>query len=134
VARSRPNANRTSKFPARRPPKTVGAKNQPLDSNLRKTGIRAIGDMPWGTHVCVFYATKEDLLDTAVAYFKAGLKSNEFCVWAVSDPITEKEATDALRLAIPHFDRQHEAGRIELLKGTEWYLEGDRFDLARKAP
>jgi len=87
--------------------------------------------MPWGTHVCVFYATKEDLLDTAVAYFKAGLKSNEFCVWAVSDPITEKEATDALRLAIPHFDRQHEAGRIELLKGTEWYLEGDRFDLER---
>ena len=23
-------------------------------SELRKSGIRAIGDMPWGTHICVF--------------------------------------------------------------------------------
>ena len=84
--------------------------------------------MPWGTHICVFYATKEDLLDTAVAYFKAGLQSNEFCMWALSDPITERDATEALRRAVPHFDRHQAAGRIELLKGTEWYLDGDRFD------
>jgi DNA-binding CsgD family transcriptional regulator len=79
----------------------------------------------------VFYATKEDLLDTAAAYFKAGLQSNEFCVWAISDPITERDAHEALRRAVPHFDRYRATGQIELLRATEWYLEGDRVDLKK---
>jgi hypothetical protein len=62
------------------------------DSALRKTGGRVIGEMPWGTHLCVFYDTKEDLLDTCAAYFEAGLRSGEFCVWAVSHPATEQNA------------------------------------------
>lgn len=87
--------------------------------------------MPWGTHACVFYETKADLLDAGAAYFKAGVESNEFCVWVISHPITESEARAALRLAVPDFDRLLAAGRIELLKGTDWYLDGDRFDLER---
>lgn len=79
----------------------------------------------------MFYATREDLLDTAAAYFKAGLQSNEFCVWAISDPITQSDARDALRRAVPDFDRHQEAGRIELLDGTEWYLDGDQFDIEK---
>jgi hypothetical protein len=47
------------------------------DPNLRETGIRVLGNMPWGTHVCVFYQTEQDLLDTAVSFFEAGLKNNE---------------------------------------------------------
>jgi DNA-binding CsgD family transcriptional regulator len=87
--------------------------------------------MPWGTHLCVFYETKEDLLDTAGAYFAAGLRSNEFCVWAISDPITEADAKRALRLALPDLDQHLAVGQIELLPGREWYLEGDHFDLKR---
>ena len=49
-----------------------------LTPALRDTGISFLGEVPWGTHLCLFYETKEDLLDTAVAYFKSGLKSNEF--------------------------------------------------------
>jgi DNA-binding CsgD family transcriptional regulator len=98
---------------------------------LRKSGIRVIGDVPWGTHLCIFYETKEDLLDTAVTYFAAGLKSNEFCVWAVSDPVTEADARDALRLAVPDLDQRIEAGQMEILDGSEWYLKGGQFDLKR---
>ncbi len=107
--------------------------NQPADarSTLRKTGIRVIGDMSWGTHICMFYETKQDLLDAAVLYFEAGLQSNEFCVWAVSDPITKRDAIKALRRAIPDFDRLLAAERFELLPGTEWYLKGDQFALQR---
>ena len=46
---------------------------------LRKTGIRVIGDVPWGAHLCVFFDTKADLLRTAAAYFAAGLAGSEFC-------------------------------------------------------
>lgn len=42
-----------------------GVNSSAVDSALRKTGIRVMGEMPWGTHICVFYDSKEDLLDTA---------------------------------------------------------------------
>jgi DNA-binding CsgD family transcriptional regulator len=90
-----------------------------------------MGDMPWGTHICVFYESKEDLLDTAVSYFRAGLESNEFCVWAVSEPIPMKEAMNALRKGVPDFDKRLSNGQIELLRGRDWYLKGDQFDLQR---
>ena len=46
---------------------------------------------------CIFYETNVDLLDTATAYFAAGMNSNEFCVWAISDPITETDANQRFR-------------------------------------
>src|ERR1700716_3834959 len=63
---------------------------------LRRTGIPVLGRISWGAHICLFYETKQDLLDTHVAYFKIGLQDDEFCLWAISDPITEEEARDAL--------------------------------------
>jgi len=32
-----------------------------------------------------------------LSYFKAGLEDNEFCVWVVSEPLSEREAWDGLR-------------------------------------
>ena len=103
----------------------------PEDSNLRRTGIRLLGEIPWGTHVCVFYETREDLLDTATAYFKVGLDSNELCVWAVSSPITEDDAWTALRVSVRDLPARRTAGQIEILQGYDWYLKGDQFDLRR---
>jgi hypothetical protein len=40
-----------------------------MATEMPKTGIDVIGDMAaWGTHFCLFYETKEDLLDTLVSY------------------------------------------------------------------
>lgn len=98
---------------------------------LRSTGIRLVGKMPWGAHMCVFYETTADLLGTCVAYFRAGLKARELCVWAVSEPATEENAKRALRVAIPGFDRYLASGQFELLRGRDWYLTGDEFDMQR---
>jgi hypothetical protein len=68
-----------------------------ISAETRKTGIDVVGDMPWGTHFCLFYETKEDLLDTLIPYCKAGLESGEFCLWIVADPLTVEEAADALK-------------------------------------
>jgi hypothetical protein len=48
------------------------------------------------------------------------LKSNEFCVWAVSDPVSLQRAKEALRRAVPGFDRYQAAGQFELIAGSEW--------------
>jgi uncharacterized DUF497 family protein len=34
-----------------------------MEKVFRKTGIDVIGDVPWGTHFCLFYQTKKDLID-----------------------------------------------------------------------
>ena len=67
-----------------------------MRENLRKSGIDIIGDVPWGTHFCQFYQTKEDLTDILVPYFKAGLENNEFCLWVTSQPLEVEEAKEAL--------------------------------------
>jgi PAS domain S-box-containing protein len=102
-----------------------------MATELRKTGIEVVGDVPWGTHFCHFYETKEDLLDMLVPYFKAGLESQECCLWVVAEPLTEEEASHALRQAVPDLDRYLADGSIEILLGREWYLQGGTFDLAR---
>jgi DNA-binding CsgD family transcriptional regulator len=102
-----------------------------MNTALRRIGLDVLGDMPWGTHVCVFYESKDDLLDTVVPYFKAGLESNEFCLWAASEPLTLEDARLALSRRIPAFDRHWAAGTMEIVPGREWYLNGDQFDLER---
>jgi DNA-binding CsgD family transcriptional regulator len=97
----------------------------------RQTGIPVFGQIPWGAHICLFYETKQDLLDSHAAYFKAGLQSNERCIWVISEPVTEQDARDALAQGVPDFERHLAKGRIEVLSGREWYLKGDAFDLQR---
>ncbi len=102
-----------------------------MSEESRKTGIDIIGDVRWGTHFCQFYQTKEDLIDILVPYFKAGLENNEFCQWVTAEPLNEKEAKEALRKAVPDFDRYLKRGQIEIIPHTEWYLKDGAFNLQR---
>src|SRR5262245_47282166 len=69
-----------------------GRRSDHMTSALRNTGIEPVGEMPWAAHFCHFYETRDDLLDPLLPYFKAGLESNEFCAWVVSEPVTEDGA------------------------------------------
>lgn len=102
-----------------------------MASALRRSGISVVGDMPWGTHFCQFYETKEDLLSTLVPYFKAGLEDGEFCVWVISEPVSEDEAWGALQQVVPDLDRHLSAGAIEMFPAREWDLERGKFELQR---
>jgi hypothetical protein len=72
-----------------------------MTTALRNTGIEPVGEMPWGTHFCHFYETRDDLLETLLPFFKAGLEADEFCAWVVSEPLTEEEVWQALDRAVP---------------------------------
>jgi PAS domain S-box-containing protein len=102
-------------------------------TELRKSGMSIIGDVPWGTHFCHFYETKQDLLDTLIPYFKAGLESKEFCLWVVSNSelITVEEAKAALEQAVPDLDRHLSDGNIEILNGHDWYFEKNVLNFER---
>jgi signal transduction histidine kinase len=100
-------------------------------TKLRNTGIGPVGDRPWGTHFCNFYATKNDLVEMLVPYFKAGLESKEFCIWVLSEPLTEPEAWNALRKAIPELEEYQTEGSIEVVHARECYLKDGIFDRER---
>jgi len=102
-----------------------------MATEMRKTGIEAVGDMPWGTHFCLFYETKADLLETLVTYCKAGLESEEFCLWVVAEPLSEEDARHALKRAVPDFDRYLVDHSIEIVSARDWYLQDGSFDLKR---
>ncbi len=102
-----------------------------MASETRRSGIDVVGDMPWGTHFCLFYDTKEDLLDTLTAYCKAGLENDEFCLWVVAEPLTIEEAQAALKDAIPDIARYLADSSIEILPANEWYFDHGVFDLNR---
>jgi hypothetical protein len=102
-----------------------------MAAEMRKTGIDVLGDMPWGTHFCMFYETKADLLDTLIPYCKSGLEGDEFCLWVVAEPLTIEEATDALKDAVPDIDRYLADSSIEIVSARDWYLQGGTFDLKR---
>jgi len=97
---------------------------------LRRTGISAIGDIPWGTHLCQFYQDKQDLIDILVPYFKAGLVNNEFCMWVTSEPFRSEEAKAALAAHVENLERYIANGQLEILD-TEWYTSGGEFESDR---
>ncbi|MGZ4912771.1 MAG: MEDS domain-containing protein [Halobacteriota archaeon] len=98
---------------------------------LRKFGVDIVGDVPWGTHLCMFYATKDDLAEILVPYFAEGLRSNEACMWVTSEPLEHDEALTALARAVPNVDQFLESGQLLMLPYTEWHMKGGTFDADR---
>jgi len=99
---------------------------------VRNTGIDVVGDMPWGTHFCHFYNTKEDLLEILVPYFKTGLENNELCIWMLFESLSEQEISIAMRGALTDFDQRRAEGQIEIYRDHEWFSNDDgTLDLKR---
>jgi signal transduction histidine kinase len=99
-----------------------------MAASLRTTGIPAVGDIAWGTHVCNFYQTREDLVETLVPYFKAGLDLNEGCLWVACPPFGVEDARSALAAAAPQLEQQLASGQIEILDYRDWYTRTGHFD------
>jgi PAS domain S-box-containing protein len=98
-----------------------------MEKAFRKTGIDIIGDAPWGTHLCQFYETREDLVDILAPYFKAGLENNEFCMWITSEPLKVEDAKAALKKVVKNLDHFIKKGQIEILDYSEWYTKSRKF-------
>jgi PAS domain S-box-containing protein len=95
---------------------------------MRRTGIGIVGEVPWGTHFCQFYRSQADLIDILVPYFKAGLESNEFCLWITFDPLHTQEAREALAKEVPNLEDYFRKEQIEILDHDEWYAPAGKFD------
>ena len=100
-------------------------------TELRKTGISSMGDMPWGTHFSQFYQTRQDLLDLLIPFFIAGLENNEFCLWLTYPPLYKAEPREELIRAYRAAARHLAKGDIEILPFSDWYLHNGAFNSSR---
>lgn len=98
-----------------------------MTEKLRSSGIHALGALPWGTHICQFYESKDDLLEVLVPWFAEGLSGGELCVWVVAEPLSAQDALDAMKQAMPELAGYIEKGRLLILRHDEWYLENGSF-------
>jgi CheY-like chemotaxis protein len=89
---------------------------------VRDSGIEVVGEIPFGSHFCQFYRTKQDLVDTLVPFFVAGLRNHEYCTWVASEPFGAEEAEAAMRAAMPDFQDRLARGQIEIWDYKDWYL------------
>ncbi len=86
------------------------------------SGLECIGDVPWGSHFCQFFKTADDLADSLVPYFKAGLDNNEQCLWVTAEPFKSADARAALSRAVPDLREREKSGQIEIIDYTDWYV------------
>ena len=98
-----------------------------MTSKSRKLGLKILPRVNWGSHICQFYDSKQDLLDILVLYFKAGLENNESCLWILSS-LTLQEAKEALVKGVPDLTRYLECGQMEFVAHTELCFQDGAFN------
>jgi signal transduction histidine kinase len=92
-----------------------------MDARATESGIAALGELAWGTHFCHFYRSADDLAETIVPYFRAGLARNEKCVWVTSEPLRSDDARTALAAEVPDLADRTARGQIEIVDHATWY-------------
>jgi len=96
---------------------------------VRDTGIDILGEVAWGTHVCLFYEEQSDLVDVVVPYLAAGLLAGELCVWMPPDADTERTARAALRDRVPDLEARIERGQLIIKSADAFYFSDGSFKI-----
>jgi PAS domain S-box-containing protein len=102
-----------------------------MEEKLRKSGIDVIGDISWGTHLCLFYQTKDDLVEVLVSYFKTGIENNEFCMWVCWNPLRMEEAKDVLKKRLNNLNDYIAKGQIEIADFSRHQTEREDSGFAK---
>ncbi len=91
------------------------------------TSIQSICKAHWGAHYCLFYKSKEDLVELLTQYFKYGLDNNQFCMWVTTDTDVEKKARKSLSKVMPNLNDSQIKKQMEFANCSEWYLRDGFF-------
>lgn len=89
--------------------------------SVRPSGLSIIGNIQWGTHICQFYQDRQDLRDALIPFFAAGLRENEYCLWATADSLTVEEAWAALSRALGDLTPYLIRGQLEIIDVSKWF-------------
>ncbi|MBP7410364.1 MEDS domain-containing protein [Methanoculleus sp. 10] len=98
------------------------------DSDCCRDGTTApLSRLPWGTHACLIYQHRHDLIDTLVPYFQSGLEQNARCIWITTEPLQAGSARRVLARSVKDLDRRLERRQVEILDARDWYFREGTF-------
>lgn len=80
----------------------------------RKLGIDFATEAPWGSHFAYFYERYEELLKICIPFFRAGLESNEYCLW-VTPKFDDKDLEQNVQRSIPNFQDYKKRHQFEII-------------------
>ncbi len=91
---------------------------------LRRFGVDQVGVVQWGTHLCQFCETNQDLSDILAPYFAAGLRGNEYCIWATTTPQQDPNTKALLKKSIPRFNHYLKQEKLAIIDSASFYKNG----------
>jgi PAS domain S-box-containing protein len=78
------------------------------------SGLPAVGDLAWGTHLCQLHRDRDELVRALASYFAAGLENGERCLWMTSASLAPNEAWAALGAIVPDLEERRRREQIEI--------------------
>ena len=78
------------------------------------SGIPAVGNVPWGTHICHVYDSMDELRHVLVPYFKTGLERGDRCVWLPGETLSEQSARELLQTEVADLDELERRGQLAI--------------------
>jgi signal transduction histidine kinase/ActR/RegA family two-component response regulator len=98
---------------------------------MAPSGFAVVPSIAWGSHLCHFYRTAEELRRVLVPFFAAGLANRERCVWVASDPMPASAARAALAAVMPDLAERMARRDIEILDFDRWYTAAGTLSVDR---
>src|SRR5215472_15212843 len=93
----------------------------PSVPDVTNCGVPGIRPVIYGSHLCHFYPTREELVQSLVPFFQAGLLNNERCLWVTAEPLLAAEARTELGRVMPDVEVRIASGQLRIVDGREWY-------------
>lgn len=107
---------------------TPGEGGEGRQPGFRDSGLDFLGDISWGAHLAQFYRTRDDLIEIAVPYLRAGLENNEFCLWVATDLIDPEGAEEAMAAIWPGCREYIDQGQMRFVDHNGWYYRQGPFE------
>ncbi|MFM0198940.1 MEDS domain-containing protein [Paraburkholderia fungorum] len=92
-----------------------------MTTGNRKSGIASLGPISWGTHLCHFYETRNELLSVTANFLQAGLAQREVGVWVAPALLGPDKARHMLTRAMPALTEYIDSGQLQILDGAQLY-------------
>jgi excisionase family DNA binding protein len=77
----------------------------------------------------LLYDRPEDHLKALLAYVKAGVDNNEYCLWIISGPLSLEDARAALSEALGAVTEHPRRESVEIFDWEQWHRSSGRFDV-----
>jgi len=98
---------------------------------VTRTGLPGVSELPWGSHLCLFYETGQDLVEILVPFGMAGLENGEACILMACDTEVLRLLEQRLRAVIPDYEARTSSKQLQILRPQDSYVPGGRFDAER---